>query len=320
MSFNTTSIVVGATAFALSIIGLSLLRKKEEKVKAPRVSNLIIYPIKSCKGIYVDTAEIAETGFLYDRIFVLVDEKNLFLTQRKLPRMALIDVRISVASNCLIINAPDMPECKIPLQYPESEATIERIKIWGDDCDTINAANHEVNEWLSKFLGVRGVRILRMHKRFIRKTDPNYAPTGQTAFSDGYPFLIMSEASLQEINKTLPTPVTVDNFRPNIVVTGCDAFAEDKWKEINFVVGKEKINMKVVKPCARCTMPNVDPKIGVMDSDHAVTKALKTFRTGEKLQFPNPKWRKELFVGQNIDHAGRAGGKLSVGTQLEIVQ
>ena len=104
-----------------------------------------------------------------------------------------------------------------------------------------------------------------------------YAPKGQTGFSDGFPFLLASVAGLHELNRRLREPVTMMNFRPNIVVDGCDPFEEDKWKQVRV----KNLIMNIVKPCSRCTMPNINPKTGkMMDDDTKPSRIMKSFRTG----------------------------------------
>ena len=289
-------VLTGAAAFSLSIFFLRHLQSNRERNRL-LVSQLFIYPIKGCAGISVDSARIAKTGFEFDRIFLLVDKNNYFLSQRKYPKMALIKVKIDTLSDSLIVQAPNMKtSCRISLRYPnDPNLAKHKVSVWGNECETIDMGS-EVNDWFNSCLGTDGVRLMRMHKEFIRKTDEKYAPKGQTAFADGYPFLILSEASMDEINRVAGSQgkITIERFRPNIVISGCPAFAEDSWEKVEFLGNAgPAVKMKVVKPCARCTVPNVDPVTGEMDGSHGVTKVLKLFRTGNDLKLANEKWKKE---------------------------
>jgi uncharacterized protein YcbX len=127
----------------------------------------------------------------------------------------------------------------------------------------------------------------------VRPTDPEYAPEGQAAFSDGFAFLLASKESLSFINRRLKSPVTMKNFRPNIVVDASSPFVEDTWDLIQFE-SKQPIEMNGVKPCTRCKMPSIDPNTGLFDSNNEPTRTIKKFRSGAALGFKNEAWKGEV--------------------------
>jgi uncharacterized protein YcbX len=125
----------------------------------------------------------------------------------------------------------------------------------------------------------------------VRKTDTTYSPNGQTAFADGFPFLLASKESLGALNEKLDVPVEMRNFRPNIVVEGCSPYEEDVWHEISI----NSLRMKLVKPCARCKIPTVNPDTGTMDPNNQPSRSMKTFRSGAAIGLENKKWAVECI-------------------------
>jgi uncharacterized protein YcbX len=168
------------------------------------------------------------------------------------------------------------------------------VRVWSDVCQATEIIESNAGCWFSTFLGIEGIKLVRMHDRCVRKTDPKYAPNGQTSFSDGYPFLLVSEASLACLNNKSTTYITMERFRPNIVVTNCRAFAEDSWKHISIHCQDDDmaLSMHIVKPCSRCSITNIDPATAIPSPD--TTLAMKRFRTGEQLSLPESEWRKEV--------------------------
>ncbi len=297
--------------------------KYEDKPCAKKdivVSEITIYPIKSCKGIKVSYAKVSKRGFEYDRWFMLVNEDGKFMSQRKYPRMALITTDIDYTNNELIVSAPGMSEIlRISLYQPE-EGSIKEMKVdvWGDQCIGVKIGGDEVSLWFNTFLETTGLSLVRMLDDNVRKTDAAFAPNGQTGFADGFPFLIASEESLAALNEKLPEAITMDRFRPNIVVKNCCAFAEDCWKTIRFQ-SDIPLTANVVKPCSRCTIPNINPETAIPNEDQQPTKALKGFRTGKDLELPNKKWSGQVFFGQNLDHEGSEGSIVEVGNVVDIL-
>ncbi|BCX05508.1 MAG: MOSC domain-containing protein [Candidatus Roseilinea sp.] len=262
-----------------------------------RVSALYRYPIKSCKGHALQAAVTDARGIAGDRRMMIVDAYGDFLTQRDQPRLALIEPVMS-DDDSMTLRAPGMsPICFTP----SNEGRRVRVRVWNDVCDAIDQDN-AVAEWLQDFLEAP-VRLVRMADDFERRVDPRYArrPSDQTGFADGYPFLLISQASLDDLNARLDSPIPMNRFRPNIVVSGCDAFAEDDWRE--FRIGDIVFN--AVKPCARCSVPTIDQDTAIAGREPI--KTLATYRTfGQKVWF-----------GQNLVAANT--GVLRVGDAVEII-
>jgi hypothetical protein len=305
---------IGSSLFLLSagIVWTWLQMKKDCKVKrVVKISQLNIYPIKSCDGIQVESSFVTKRGLQYDRDFMVVDEKGVFVSQRKRPTMALIRTKIDAFRGVLCISAPDMPDLEVPLKESVTESSMEVI-VWDDKCQ---AKVVETNDWFSTYLKTPNLKLVRFADNFVRPTDPEYAPQGQTGFADGFPFLLASEASIQNMNKRVNFQISMKRFRPSIVVDGCSAFEEDSWRDFEFR-SQPPMTAKVVKPCARCSIPDVDPETAIYDKEMKVSRLMRTFRTGENLSLGKEKWNKQLFFGQNVDHAAQENIILSIGDEL----
>lgn len=260
------------------------------------VSELYVYPIKSCRGVKLSSAAVEERGFQWDRHWMLVDEQGTFLSQRVLPGMARLEVRI--AQRHLSVDGPGMDSLEVPLE-PEPRSAV-RTTIW-NDAVRAEPYGEDINRWFSECLGV-SCRLVKFPQQHLRRVDRRYAKGSEhVAFTDGYPFLLLSEASLGDLNSRLRRPIPVNRFRPNIVVTGCEAFAEDSWREFRIA----SVTFTAVKPCARCRVITVDQTTGVIDEEPL--HALSLFRSrGSKVVF-----------GQNLLHAG--SGRLAVGDAVHIL-
>jgi uncharacterized protein YcbX len=234
------------------------------------LSELILYPIKSCGGISVREATLTRAGLavdaVYDREWMVVAPDGQFLSQREHPRMALISPRLK--ADTMELRAPGMLRLEVPLGLPapEDERTIE-VKLWDDtwlayDCDQTTAA------WFSSALGTP-CRLVRFHPSVTRIVSTRW--TGDleapTLFSDGYPVLVIGSASLADLNDKLVAAgraaLPMNRFRPNLVIDGLDAFEEDYVDR--FTLGEARL--KPVKPCPRCPIPSVDQASGVVGPD-----------------------------------------------------
>lgn len=334
----------GFLLFGTAILGSLAIfkwRGRGDKHKKVVVSEIVIYPIKSCRGIRILSSKLTKRGFEYDRIFMLVDEKNNFVSQRTHPKLALIEVKLD--GEYLVTNAPGMECLQIPLGTetlllsPQIEVTV-----WGDICHAYDMGE-QYSSWFCKYLDSANIRLVRYAEDFRRPTDPKYAPGGEVTFSDGYPLLLASEESLTELQSRLvryqtnmnstsppiPQPshvstssIKMENFRPNIVVRGYgQPFAEDSWKDISFVnsTSNSLVTIRIVKPCSRCKIPSIDTDKGTFDPSNTVTKVLKTFRTGTILRLSNKKWGGEVFFAQNaipLLNESSANATISVGDFL----
>lgn len=259
------------------------------------VSALHVYPIKSCAGLDLKAVRFDELGPLYDRRFMLVDQTGAFLSQRQLPRMALIAPRLGPMA--LQVSAPGMPMLKVAMTAPESRRVEVELRDYRALAEDVG--EHAAN-WFSTFLQ-RSCRLVRMPVDVLRFADTHYAGPGvQLGFVDGFPALLANEASLADLNARLSEPVAMHRFRPNIVVRGGAAFAEDSWREIR--IGE--VSFDVVKPCSRCKIVNVEPSTAETGTEPLA--ALATYRTqGHNVMF-----------GQNCVH--RALGSIRVGDRVQL--
>ncbi len=260
------------------------------------VSALYVYPIKSCGGISLDAAELDQRGIIHDRRWMLVDETGEFVSQRTDPKLSL--VRVQIQADCLTVNAPEMPKLEIPFELTPNSSILATV--WGDTV-AVSLVGEEVDRWFSEFLGASR-RLVYLPDHSVRVVDPDFGRLeDRVALPDGFPLLLISEASLEDLNGRLEAPLPMNRFRPNIVVGGCGAFAEDDWRDV--VVGE--IGLRVVKPCARCKITTVDQSTAVANKEPLRT--LATFR----------KRGGEVLFGQNLIH--NEAGTLRIGDVLETL-
>jgi uncharacterized protein YcbX len=243
---------------------------------AVRVQSLHVYPVKSCAGIEVREALVVETGFDLDRAWMVVDPDGRFLSQRELPRLAL--VRTALRSDDLVLRAPGM--LALHLALDRIEGTCE-VSVWKDRLPAGDMGDL-CARWFSDFLG-REVRLVRFDPEQRRTADRRWTHDveAEVSFQDGFPLLVVSSASLAEVNRRLAArgaaPVTMARFRPNIVLDGLDAHAEDGIGDLELETDAGPLRLRLVKPCARCTIPDVDPATG--ETGHAVGDVLAGYRT-----------------------------------------
>jgi uncharacterized protein len=270
------------------------------------VTALHTYPIKSCAGLSHGEIAFDERGPVWDRRWMLVEPDGMFVTQRELPRLALIQPAIT--GDQMRLTAPGMGEICLPLQRPPSPT--RTVQVWEAICEAWDEGG-DAAEWFSDFLKVE-LRLVRIADDFQRVIDTEHSRLSarsvvHTGFADGYPVLIVSEESLAELNRRLvergASAVPMNRFRPNIVVAGGAAFAEDRWQEVQ--IGSMVLD--VVKPCARCAIPTVDQQTGVTPDVKEPTATLNTFRKQEG---------KVLFA-QNAIH--REAGIVRVGDVLVVL-
>jgi hypothetical protein len=278
----------------------------------PTLTELNLYPIKSCAGIALREATLTEAGLMsehiYDREWMVVDAGGTFMTQREHPKMALITPRIKAET--MELRAPGMLRLEIPLGLPDPEdARALDVRVWDDtvkafDCDETTAA------WFSGFLGVP-CRLVRFHvdaKRFA-----NTAWTGgveaPTLFSDGYPVLVISQASLADLNGKLAAQsrdaLPMNRFRPSLVIDGVEAFEEDYMASIRL----GNATLKPVKPCPRCPIPSVDQATGAIGPDPL--DILQGYRA-------NPKVDGGITFGMNAILLNGDGELLRVGQEVDV--
>lgn len=263
----------------------------------PTLSQIYFYPVKSLAGIQVQNWPVDKNGLMHDRKWMLIDDQQQFLSQRRLPRMALIKPRIE--EDRLILSAPGQRDLSIPL-YPDKGDNIE-VSIWRDKC-VAKTVSEQANHWFSNFLKAKCQLVYQPSDR-QRQVDQRYAqPSDQTAFSDGFPFLIVTESSLHALNTEMAEAVGISRFRPNLVIADCDAYAEDSWRRIRI----NDIEFRLPKPCARCAIPNIDPETAI--------SGVEPLATLNRLR----KWENQVYFGQNALHGST--GTLSAGDSVEILE
>jgi len=285
----------------------------------PTISELFIYPIKSCAGIALNEARLLATGLEYDRCWMVTDPAGAMLTQRAYPRMALIQVELG--EQHLVIRAPGMSELRTPLDAGQLEAPLAVLtEVWGDAAYGLDAGEASA-AWFSTFLGVPA-RLLRFNPERERVVDPDYtAGVGgaTTHFADGFPLLVIGQASLDDLNRRLngkgAPSIPIDRFRPNVVLAGLDAYEED-YVETLSVAGEgsagEGAQLQLVKLCSRCPMPTIDQAKGAPDADwpNEPTDTMSTYRA-------SPQRNGAITFGNNALVARGAGTWLRVGQAVE---
>jgi uncharacterized protein YcbX len=278
----------------------------------PILTELNLYPIKSCAGVALRQATLTKAGLMsehiYDREWMVVDAQGRFMTQREFPKMALIVPRIK--ADTLELRAPGMLRLEIPLGLPAPEdASARNVQVWSDtvqayDCDDTTAA------WFSNYLGTP-CRLVRFHADAKRHGNAEWTGgiEAPTLFSDGYPMLVVSEASLDDLNGKLKAqgrdPLPMNRFRPNIVINGIEAFEEDYAESIR--IGEAAV--KPVKPCPRCPIPSIDQASGEIGPDPL--DILRTYRA-------NPKVDGGITFGMNAVLLEGEGQVLRVGQEVEV--
>ncbi|WP_296945364.1 MOSC domain-containing protein [uncultured Massilia sp.] len=273
------------------------------------LTQLLIYPIKSCAGMAVASATLLESGLaaqgVHDREWMLVTGQGQFLTQREHPRMALLAPRPDGAA--LRVSGPGMPDLCLPLAWDE-QAPVREVQIWDDvvaaaDCGDAAAA------WFSDALGAP-CRLVRFRRDVVRPTSVKWTGgvPAQTRFADGYPLLLIGQASLDDLNARLAgagrAALPMDRFRPNLVVDGLEAFEEDFLEALH----TQDCAVRPVKPCARCPIPSIDQATGIPGPDPL--DILQTYRANQRMEGA-------VCMGMNCIVVRGAGVVLRVGQELD---
>jgi uncharacterized protein YcbX len=264
------------------------------------ISELNIYPVKSCRGIALQSARLAETGFADDRHWMMVRPNGRFVTQRELPRLALIGVDTS--DHTLQLSAPGMAPLSVAREMPGTSMPVVVWKFSGGGIDCGDAAA----DWCSQYLETP-LRLVRFDTRQPRLCSPEWTrgTPAHTEFADGYPILVLSRASLAELNSRLPKELPMARFRPNLVIDGVEAYAEDRIHELC----SDEVALRIVKPCTRCSITTTDQERGALDGSEPLA-TLKTYRFDRELG--------GVCFGQNAIVVRGAGARLRVGQPLEV--
>jgi uncharacterized protein YcbX len=280
-----------------------------------RVSSLVVYPVKGCAGISVESSAFTARGLAHDREWCIVAATTgRFVTQRQDSRLALVCPQLDTAE--LVLTAPSSAAIlRIPLS-PAAGRELRNVSVWewqGAALDEGDAAA----AWLSAALPGRQLRLVRFLEEAQRPVDARFAAAGNTTrFSDGFPFLLLSDESMQSLNARLEKPVPANRFRANVGVAGGAAFEEDAWHEIT-IGGYAFIN---VKPCSRCKVPTIEQTTGEEGLEPIAT--LHSFRTGRALSFESSheQWAGSVFFGANMVAGDvRQTGELHVGDAVHVL-
>jgi len=260
------------------------------------VSQLTIYPVKSFAGIQLEKSKVDSMGLKFDRRWMVVSPEGKFLTQRTIPKMATINT--SLDNEQLTLSVAGKASHLVPIVSPDSEKM--DVKIWKDDIKVAKVGK-QTDEWVSDVLGI-DCHMVYIEESVVRQCDLTFSEKGErTGFADGFPILIISEESLRDLNTRLDSPIDMRRFRPNIVIAGIDAYAEDELGQFSI----NSVDMKGVKLCSRCPMPMVDPDLGERTSQEPIA-TLSTYRKRDN----------KIFFGMNVIQ--KSQGVIAIGDELKL--
>ncbi|HSL87945.1 MAG TPA: MOSC N-terminal beta barrel domain-containing protein [Ignavibacteriaceae bacterium] len=263
------------------------------------LSEINIFPVKSLGGISLQSSVVEERGLQYDRRWLLVDDKGVFITQRDFPQMALME--LSLSENNLSVkykSDSSLPAISIPLKF-FSDERIDVI-IWDDKCKAV-PVNKEYDDWFSETLKMK-CRLVKMPDDERRIVEKKFISEDKiVSFADAYPFLIIGQSSLNDLNSKMIVKLPMNRFRTNFVISGGKPFEEDKWK--NFNIGDVKF--KAVKPCARCVITTTDQETAVRSEEPLRT--LATYRN----------FKNKVLFGMNL--IAFSNGTVKVGDSITLI-
>ncbi len=263
------------------------------------VSEIYIYPIKSLRGISLKSANVSDRGFEYDRRWMLVDGSGSFMTQREYPKMAFINVEMKQDGLNVYHRQKNIPSLFIPFKIKSVQKVT--VPIWNDTCPA-NLLGREFDNWFTEALGV-DCRLVYQPDETKRLVDKNFSKNNEiVSFADGYPFLMIGQSSLDDLNSRLDIPLPMNRFRPNIVFTGGKPFEEDNMKK--FKIGN--MFFYGVKPCSRCIITTTN-----QDTAERLAEPLKTLAAYRK-------FNNKVLFGVNLIHNGY--GKINAGDYIEIIE
>ena len=266
------------------------------------ISQLFIYPIKSFPGLSVTSLPLDKLGAIDDRRYMLVDENGKFVSQRQHANLAL--TKLEQHADGWLVSFPESTKqttSRLLLREGIKDRLVS-VTIWNDTCQAFDQGD-EWADWFSEGLG-KLVRLIYTPKEIKRRIDSDYCSQDRhVSFTDGYPLLVTTESSLEEINQHLDIPIAMQRFRPNIVVKGSEAFAEDNWKSIKSAENE----LALVKPCSRCVIPTIN--LQTAKKEKVVWQTLQKLRQAED---------GKIYFGQNAIH--QHDGRLHVGDVLEVVE
>ncbi|KAM5587036.1 mitochondrial amidoxime reducing component 2 [Rosa sericea] len=310
------------------------MEKQPSQEATAKVSSIFIYPVKSCRGISVSESPITPTGFRWDRQWLVINQKRRAYTQRVEPKLACVEVQLPneafqegwepTSSSYLVLKAPGMDVLKISMSPPQEIA--DGVSIWEWSGAALDEGA-DASKWFSDYLG-KPSRFVRFNAasetRPVKPSfwshkpvEPEYAGGKQIMFSDLFPYLIASQASLDTLNEHLKDPVPINRFRPNILVDGCEPFSEDLWTDVRI----NRFTFQCCMLCYRCKIPLVNQETGIRGTEPNET--LKKFRS-DAIVYPSRKQRRRVYFGQYLvckDSliAGVKGNVIKVGDLLHVL-
>lgn len=291
-----------------------------------RIARLFVYPVKSCAGIEVSEALLTETGLDLDRAWMVVGEDGEFVTQREVPRLALVQPQFKRGGTELVLRAPGMLALHLLVDAVEQPA---RVRIWNDEVSAYDMGDIAA-QWFTDFLGLneQGLpranapryRLVRFDPEHRRLSDRKWTAGAEALnqFSDGFAILVLGQASLDEFNTRLQAgghaPVDIRRFRPNVVLEGLEAHDEDRVGPLQVETGEGPVVLTPVKPCPRCPIPNIDP--ATAQSHPAVSDTLQTYRQDARVNGAVT-FGMNLIVSSGVDAVLRVGQPVSASYRFD---
>lgn len=264
------------------------------------IESLHVYPVKSCRGLTLREARLTPEGFDADRHWMLVRPNGRFVTQRELPRLALVETYVDESS--LVLGAPGMSSLRVP---KNANGAARPVTVWKFDGRGVDYGE-EAAAWFTEFLGTQ-LSLVAFDVTAPRTCSPEWTQGihATTRFADGFPVLVISRASLADLNARLPRPLPMERFRPNIVIDGVAPYDEDRIHELRL----GEVTLRLVKPCTRCAITTTDQKSGAVDGVEPL-RTLKEYRFDRELR--------GVCFGQNAIVVGGAGRTLRVGESFDV--
>lgn len=263
-----------------------------------RLASIHVYPVKSCAPMKLQSALVQSRGLQFDRRWMLTDESGQFVTGRKFGGL----VRVSVLADAsgLVLTAPGMQSLEVPVP---AQAPRHIAEVWGARVSVVDAGDVAA-AWFSQFAG-QALRLVHADAAAHRPVDPKYAQPGdEVSLADGFPVLLLSQTAVQELTDRVGREMVAARFRPNLVISGVPAHAEDSWRRIR--IGA--IDFDVVTACVRCAFTTVDPVSGERSADGEPLRSLKSYRHNGK----------GITFGQNL--IARGEGRITVGEALHVIE
>lgn len=264
------------------------------------IASLHCYPLKSARGVDLAEAQLTPAGIAHDRQWMLVTPEGRFITQRELPRLAL--VRPVLTDGELALWGPGMQPLRLTLGEPQRRMPVQ---IWKDECPGLDEGDAAA-QWLQQVLQ-RDCRLVRFDPRHRRLSSRNWTGSveAENRFSDGFPLLVISRASLADLNSRLDKPLPMNRFRPNIVLEGIGPYEEDQIDELH----GDGIRLRIVKPCTRCRITTTDQDTGQVDGEEPL-RTLKSYRFDRELR--------GVLFGQNTVIIEGVNARLQCGQALQV--